>query len=159
MTTDRRAATTLPRRTARAFLLLTLLLAGAIAACGGSGAAVGGTPAGGTPANGTAAIASAVKKVSASEAVAMLATRVVIDVRTPSEFAAGHVAKARNIDVQAGDFAATIATLDKSGAYLVYCHSGRRSALAAGQMAAAGFVDIVDGGAMDALVAAGAPKE
>jgi phage shock protein E len=122
-------------------LLVVLLLATVVAACGGSS---------GAP---------AVRKVDAAKAVGMLGSRVVVDVRTPSEYAAGHIAGARNIDVEAGDFAANISSLDKKASYLVYCRSGRRSALAADQMAAAGFTDIVDGGAMADLVAAGAPTE
>lgn len=107
----------------------------------------------------SAATAPAVQKVGASEAVRMLGSRVVVDVRTPAEFAAGHIAGAQNIDVDASDFGTRIARLDPKAAYLVYCRTGRRSGIAAGQMAAAGFTDIVDGGGMDALVAAGAPTE
>ena len=102
---------------------------------------------------------SAVQKVDATKAVGMLDSRVVVDVRTPSEFAAGHIAGARNIDVEAADFSSRISTLDRTAAYLVYCHSGRRSAIAAQQMAAAGFSDIADGGGMADLMAAGAPVE
>jgi phage shock protein E len=101
----------------------------------------------------------AITRVDAGTAVSMLQARTVIDVRSPAEYAAGHIAGARNIDVEGADFATRIATLDKGAAYLVYCHSGRRSTLAAEQMAAAGFSDIVDGGAMAALIAAGAPAE
>ena len=101
----------------------------------------------------------AVTKVDAATAVGMLGTRTVLDVRTPAEFAAGHVAGARNLDVEAPGFATQLGALDPAGAYLVYCHSGRRSALAAEQMAKAGFGDIVDGGAMADLVAAGAPTQ
>ena len=108
---------------------------------------------------GSSSSTSAVKKVDAGKAVAMLDSRVVIDVRTSAEYAAGHIAGAQNIDVEASDFAARIASLDKKAAYLVYCRSGRRSAIAANQMAAAGFTDIVDGGGMADLVAAGAPTE
>ena len=102
---------------------------------------------------------SAVQKVGAAEAIGMLDSRVVIDVRTPEEFAAGHIAGAQNIDVEAADFGSKIASLDKGAAYLVYCHSGRRSGLAATQMASAGFTDIVDGGAMADLIAAGAATQ
>lgn len=108
---------------------------------------------------GAASTTSAVQKVGASEAVGMLDSRVVIDVRTPAEFAARHVAGAQNIDVEASDFASRIASLDQKASYLVYCRSGRRSAVAADQMAAAGFADIVDAGGLDALVAAGAPTQ
>jgi phage shock protein E len=122
-------------------LVLVALAAIAIAGCGGSSSGA------------------AVQKVEAAKAVGMLDSRAVIDVRTPGEYAAGHIAGAQNIDVEAADFTSKIASLDKKAAYLVYCHSGRRSAIAADEMAKAGFTDIVDGGGMADLVAAGAPTE
>ena len=122
-------------------LVLVAVLAILVAGCGGSTATSG------------------VQKVDAAKAVAMLGSRTVIDVRTPAEYAAGHIAGAQNIDVEAADFGSKIASLDKKAPYLVYCHSGRRSAIAAAQMAAAGFTDIVDGGALADLVAAGAPTQ
>ena len=121
-------------------LLLVALVALAIAGCGGSSPA-------------------AVQTVDAANAVGMLDSRVVIDVRTAAEYDAGHIAGAQNIDVEAGDFASKISTLDKEASYLLYCRSGRRSAIAADKMAKAGFTDIVDGGGMADLVAAGAPTE
>jgi phage shock protein E len=119
-------------------LILVALVVVVVAGCGGSSATA------------------AVQKPSAAKAVGMLDARTVIDVRTPAEYAAGHIAGAQNIDVEAADFGTKIASLDKKAAYLVYCHSGRRSGIASTQMAAAGFTDIVDGGAMADLVAAGA---
>jgi rhodanese-related sulfurtransferase len=101
----------------------------------------------------------AITKMDASSAVAALSIRVVIDVRTPAEFAAQHIAGSQNIDVEAADFGTRIASLDKAGKYLVYCHSGRRSGIAAQQMASAGFKNIVDGGALADLIAAGAPTQ
>lgn len=72
----------------------------------------------------------------------------VIDVRTAQEFAAGHIADAINIDVEGAGFEAGIAALDKRKTYAVYCHSGRRSLIAANAMADAGFTSIynLDGG-------------
>lgn len=55
---------------------------------------------------------------------------VVLDVRTPKEFAAGHVPGAVNIDVNAPDFEKKLATLDPNKTYLVHCRSGNRSAKA-----------------------------
>ena len=83
---------------------------------------------------------------------------VVVDVRTPAEFAAGHVDGAVNIDVESGNFASEIAALPKDTKYAVYCRSGRRSTLATDQMAEAGFTSLVnlEGGVAD-LQAAGAP--
>jgi phage shock protein E len=123
-----------------AFVMVVALVAMTLAGCAG-------------------APAPTVRTVGAAAAVGMLDSRVVIDVRTPTEYAAGHIAGARNLDVEAADFGSRIASLDKQAPYLVYCHSGRRSGIAAAQMASAGFTDIVDGGAMAELVAAGAPTQ
>lgn len=81
----------------------------------------------------------------------------IVDVRTPDEYAAAHVEGAVNMNVEGPDFAAQIATLDKNGTVAVYCHSGRRSQMAADQMASAGFVKIINlkGGIAD-LASAGA---
>lgn len=62
-----------------------------------------------------------------------------VDVRTPAEYAEGHIAGAINMDVQSPDFASRIATLDKGRKVAVYCRSGRRSKMAAEQLDKAGF--------------------
>jgi phage shock protein E len=69
---------------------------------------------------------------------------VVLDVRTPAEFASGHLPQAKNIDIEGSDFAAKIAALDKSTTYAVYCRSGNRSGVAMEQMAAAQFTHVYD---------------
>lgn len=51
----------------------------------------------------------------------------VLDLRTPEEFAAGHIAGAVNIDFLDADFATKIAALDKSKTYVVHCAGGGRS--------------------------------
>jgi rhodanese-related sulfurtransferase len=81
----------------------------------------------------------------------------VIDVRTPAEYAAGHIDGAINIDVEGPTFSADIEKLDKNGAYALYCHSGRRSAIAADQMSQAGFTKITNlkGGIADLQTAGG----
>ena len=68
----------------------------------------------------------------------------VIDVRTASEFAEGHVQGARNLDIQNGDFEAALADLDKDASYNVYCRSGNRSGAAVAMMRNAGFTNVVD---------------
>lgn len=65
-----------------------------------------------------------------------------IDVRTPSEFLAGHISGAINIDVENANFESEIAKLDKAKVYAVYCHSGRRSQIAIDKMSAAGFKNL-----------------
>ncbi|MGA2854636.1 MAG: rhodanese-like domain-containing protein, partial [Verrucomicrobiota bacterium] len=52
---------------------------------------------------------------------------VILDVRTPGEFQAGHIPGAVNLDVSASDFQAKAALLDRSKIYLVHCASGVRS--------------------------------
>jgi rhodanese-related sulfurtransferase len=81
---------------------------------------------------------------------------VVLDVRTPEEFAEGHIPNAKNLDVQASDFANQLKSLDKTVSYAVYCRSGKRSAAAADQMHTAGFTKVVDlAGGVVAWTAAG----
>jgi len=56
---------------------------------------------------------------------------IVVDVRTPEEFAEGHLDKAINIDVKAGDFETKSGGLDKKKTLFVYCLAGTRSKRAA----------------------------
>jgi phage shock protein E len=75
---------------------------------------------------------------------------VVIDVRTPEEFADGHLDGAVNLSVEDGSLQQALGDLDPNASYVVYCRSGRRSAIAAEQMVAAGFTSVEDLGAIDA---------
>lgn len=73
---------------------------------------------------------------------------VVIDVRTPGEFADGHIDSAVNIDLQNPAFAQQILDLDPDVTYAVYCRSGNRSATATQYMVDNGFTSLyeLDGG-------------
>ena len=73
---------------------------------------------------------------------------VILDVRTPQEVAEGHLAGAKNIDVQGDLFQVSIEQLDKNKTYLLYCRSGKRTAVAGAKMKAAGFKNVymMDGG-------------
>lgn len=68
----------------------------------------------------------------------------IIDVRTPEEFAAGHIEGAVNYNVQGPEFLEQIATLDPAGTYAVYCRSGNRSQPAVAAMSAAGINGIYE---------------
>lgn len=83
---------------------------------------------------------------------------VVLDVRTPEEYAEGHLEGAVLIDAQAPDFADRLAELPRDGRYVIYCRSGNRSAQARAIMEELGFTDVadVDGGIV-AWSAAGLP--
>lgn len=98
-----------------------------------------------------------VRTVSASEAVKVLDSRVVIDVRSPAEVAEGAIVGATVLDFNAGEFEAKIGDYDRSAAYLVYCRSGNRSGQAVAIMKELGFTDVIDAGAYSDLAAAGAP--
>ncbi len=73
---------------------------------------------------------------------------VVVDVRTPAEFAEGHLARAVLVDFNASNFRDQIAQFDRSATYFVYCHTGNRSAQTTAVMAELGFVNVneLDGG-------------
>ena len=68
----------------------------------------------------------------------------VIDVRTPEEFAEGHIDGAVMIDFYADSFADDIAALDPDATYLVYCRSGNRSGQTTALMAELGFDQVYD---------------
>jgi rhodanese-related sulfurtransferase len=53
---------------------------------------------------------------------------VILDVRTPSEYAAKHIQNGVNIDYNSADFSAKLSTLNRSKVYLLHCASGSRSA-------------------------------
>ena len=67
-----------------------------------------------------------------------------IDARTPSEFAQGHIPGAVNIDVNGSSWDAQIEKLDKSRPVAVYCRSGRRSKIAAERLVKQGFEKITE---------------
>ena len=83
---------------------------------------------------------------------------VILDVRTPVEYAQGHLEGAVNINYYDSDFESQIAALDHTVTYLVYCQSGGRSASATALMLELGFVDVyeLDGG-ITAWIDAGYP--
>ena len=63
-----------------------------------------------------------------------------VDVRTPDEYAEGHLHGASNIDCQAPDFLEQVASAcPKETPVAVYCRTGRRSAEAAKKLAKAGY--------------------
>ncbi len=82
---------------------------------------------------------------------------IILDVRTPEEFNAGHIANAININLEGSDFASEVSKLDKNATVAVYCRSGNRSGVATEQMAELGFVDMYDmqGGILDWEAAGG----
>jgi rhodanese-related sulfurtransferase len=67
---------------------------------------------------------------------------VIIDVRTPEEYAGGYIEKAINLDFYSEIFTAELDKLDKDKTYLIYCRSGNRSGQALDMMAELGFAEV-----------------
>jgi rhodanese-related sulfurtransferase len=65
-----------------------------------------------------------------------------IDVRTPAEYAEGHLRGSLNIDVMNNQFLEKIDDLDPSKPVYVYCRSGQRSTNAGNQFIDAGFTEV-----------------
>jgi rhodanese-related sulfurtransferase len=70
------------------------------------------------------------------------ANTIILDVRTPEEFADGHLKGAMLTDFQNQDFKNEIDKLDKSKTYLIYCKAGVRQEKAAEHMKSIGFENI-----------------
>jgi phage shock protein E len=84
---------------------------------------------------------------------------VVLDVRTPAEFAEGHLGGARHVDFLAPDFRHRVEALDRARPYFLYCRTGNRSGQAAEFMRAMGFREVYNVGGLEALARAGFPTE
>jgi rhodanese-related sulfurtransferase len=83
---------------------------------------------------------------------------VVLDVRTPEEFAAGHVPGAKNVPYDL--VAARLGEIPRDKDVVLYCKSGRRAGLAADVLAANGYTRLSHlEGDMTAWVANGRPVE
>ena len=85
---------------------------------------------------------------------------VILDVRTPTEFASGHLPGAVNLDVNGAGFQEKAALLDKTKTYLVHCASGVRSAKACDKLSKLDFSRLYNlAGGFRAWAQAGKPVE
>jgi rhodanese-related sulfurtransferase len=108
-----------------------------------------------------------IKDVTPQEAFGIMYTSsrsnypVVIDVRTPQEYAGGYIHReAINIDYYAPSFRDDINQLDKNTLYIVYCRTGMRSSAARDIMEELGFkrvINMTDG--IREWIAAGLPVD
>ena len=77
---------------------------------------------------------------------------IVLDVRMQQEYDAGHIANAVLLPlplIEAGDAAVAKALPDKDAEILVYCRSGRRSAIAANALINMGYTNVLDFGGIN----------
>jgi thioredoxin len=68
----------------------------------------------------------------------------ILDVRTPEEFAEGHIDDAKNVNWLSDSFVSGVEKLDKTKPVFVYCKSGGRSQSAAKKLKELGFTDIYE---------------
>ena len=94
----------------------------------------------------------AYEQITPAEAKALMDSEegyIILDVRTPEEFAEGHIEGAILIpDYEIGEKAESILT-DKDQLILVYCRSGRRSKNAANELATLGYTNIKEFGGIN----------
>jgi phage shock protein E len=128
----------------RAAAILVAVGALGFSACGGDDDAT--VAVADAPATESGASGPAFGLVSPQEALALSSDPdvTVIDVRTPEEFAEGHIEGADMIDFYADTFGDDMAALDPDGTYLLYCRSGNRSGQAATMMQQLGFEQVYD---------------
>ncbi len=124
-----------------AFAAAALALTAPLTACSSTD-----TEAVAAPADVVVEDSTAPKRVDAVMFSALVATAgvTVIDVRTPEEFAQGHIQGAVNYNVEGPDFANQIMGLDPAGIYAVYCQSGNRSQPAVAQLSSAGIENLYE---------------
>ncbi len=87
-------------------------------------------------------------------AVTVSASTIVLDVRTPEEYASGHLEGAVLLNLNSGEFAEALPGLDPDAEYVVYCRSGSRSGQAVAMMEQRGMANVIDLGSMEAAAAA-----
>lgn len=75
----------------------------------------------------------------------------VIDVRSATEYAEGHLEGALNIPHDRTQELIRTAGTDKSRSIVVYCRSGRRSAIALSSLQQSGYTNVLNGGGYERL--------
>jgi phage shock protein E len=85
-----------------------------------------------------------IKAEQAQELIKAQPNLVILDVRTPAEYAAGHLTGARLLNFFDAQFKDEIQQLDRAASYLIYCRSGNRSGKAARLMLQWGFTELYE---------------
>ncbi|MCA0378792.1 MAG: rhodanese-like domain-containing protein [Actinobacteria bacterium] len=83
------------------------------------------------------------------EPVQLSEDAIVLDVRTPEEFAGGHLEGAQLLDFNSGEFAAALPSLDPEAEYVIYCRSGNRAGQAMALMQRDGIENVTNLGSLE----------
>jgi rhodanese-related sulfurtransferase len=108
-------------------------------------------------------LAQIIEDITAQEAFALIEDNennpefVILDVRTPEEFADGRLEDAVNLDFYSETFRDELDLLNKSKTYLIYCRSGNRSGQARDIMEELDFREVYDMGGILEWQAEGLP--
>ncbi len=92
------------------------------------------------------------RRISQEEAVSIMESEedyLILDVRTPEEFAAGHIPGAINIPNETIGTEEIPALARKDQTILVYCRSGNRSRQACDKLAALGYTNLLEFGGIN----------
>lgn len=103
-------------------------------------------------ANGAVTAGNAQKLIASNKAL------IILDVRTQSEYDAGHLKNALLIDYRKSDFEMKLSELKRTRPYLIYCARGRRSSSTLALMDSLGFTSVYNMiGGYNAWVSQGRP--
>ncbi|AYQ36222.1 thioredoxin [Runella sp. SP2] len=120
-------------------LILAIFLTGILSACGTQSNEQTSTNSTSTAnENGAISAAEAHKRIKDNPKLT------IVDVRTPEEYAQGHLENAHNIDWNSNSFENKIDGFERDKPILVYCLSGARSAAAAEKMRSFGFKNVLE---------------
>ena len=92
------------------------------------------------------------RQIDQQEALSMMDKEIdyiILDVRTPEEFAGGHIPDAINIPVESIGTAEIPELSQKDQLIMVYCRSGNRSKTASKKLAEQGYTNIVEFGGIN----------
>ncbi|MEZ4866261.1 MAG: rhodanese-like domain-containing protein [Caldilineaceae bacterium] len=79
----------------------------------------------------------------------------IVDVRSPAEFAGGHLTGALNLPLQ--NLSQKLTKVPKNKPVMVYCRSGNRSGMALKLLREAGYEEVYNIGGLNGLAAQGLP--
>ena len=86
-----------------------------------------------------------IERITLEEALALIQSNsenedfVILDIRTPEEFANGHIENAINLNFYSLTLIDELDKLDKEKTYLIYCRTARRTGITLAMMGALGF--------------------